>query len=229
MFLSCVAIWLLRVPLYWNSKFYNCTITNPTKRHSFTLQQIIHIQMPSATTYVWLKTTRTSSQRYKIPSSTHQLTWTPVISYIKYHQHQYCKILHEGTLLQPWPSFSENNVIPSPYLNEDLKKKSSPKIEVFFPQNQVKTKKKKTKKRSSPKIEVFFFRHLMKTKKKGLHRNLGLYSARICRICSCWMALVCLIIQRSNLDGWTSKSRWGDANSRWGDARPPYNLSTDQH
>ena len=37
----------------------------------------------------------------------------------------------------------------------------------------------------------------------------------------------------SNLDGWTSifrwgdaKSRWGDANFRWGDASPPHNLST---
>ena len=44
--------------------------------------------------------------------------------------------------------------------------------------------------------------------------------------------LFCLTIQRSNVDGETPKSRWGDAKSRWGDAksrwgtRPPYNLST---
>ena len=87
------------------------------------------------------------------------------------------------------------------------KKRSSPKIEVFFPRNQVKTKKIKNK--------------------KGLHRNLGLYSVGICRIYLCWLATVRIIIQRSNLDGWTSKSRWvdaksrwGDANSRWGDASP---------
>ena len=56
--------------------------------------------------------------------------------------------------------------------------------------------------------------------KKGLHGNLGLSSAGICRIYSCWLALDCFIIQRSNLDGWMSKSRWGNAKSRWGDAFP---------
>ena len=38
------------------------------------------------------------------------------------------------------------------------------------------------------------------------------------------LGLFCLIIQRSNLDGVTPKSRWEDAKSRWGDASP-YNLS----
>ena len=55
-----------------------------------------------------------------------------------------------------------------------------------------------------------------KTKK----RSSQLYLAEICWVYSCWLALVRLIIQRSNLVGWTSKSRWGDANSRWGDASP---------
>ena len=49
--------------------------------------------------------------------------------------------------------FSEDYVIPSPKLNEDQK---------LFRQNQLKTNKK----RSSPKIEVFFRRYSVKTKKK---------------------------------------------------------------
>ena len=98
-----------------------------------------------------------------------------------------------------------------PELKWGLKKK---KEKVFaenwsvFSWNQVKTKYKK--KRSSPQ-----------------YQNLGLYSAGICRIYLCWMALDRFIIQRSNFDGWTSKSWWGDAksqwgyaNSRWGDATP---------
>ena len=46
-------------------KFYNCTITNLIKRHSFIQSKIIHILMPSSTIYVWLKTKRNSSQHYK--------------------------------------------------------------------------------------------------------------------------------------------------------------------
>ena len=49
------------------------------------------------------------------------------------------------------------------------------------------------------------------------------------------LGLFCLIIQRSNLDGGTPKSRWGDAKSQWGGGtltldggtRPPYNLSAE--
>ena len=36
-------------------------------------------------------------------------------------------------------NFSGNDVFPSPKLNEDKKKRSSPEIEVIFPRNQVKT------------------------------------------------------------------------------------------
>ena len=34
------------------------------------------------------------------------------------------------------------------------------------------------------------------------------------------LGLFCLIIQRSNHNGGTPKSRWGDANPPWGDASP---------
>ena len=79
----------------------------------------------------------------------------------------------------------------------------------------------KTKKKGLRRKLVFFPRNQVKIKKKkGLRGNLRLYLARIYRIYSCWLALFCLIIQRSNLDGWASKPRWGDAS--------PYNLSTDQ-
>ena len=105
------------------------------------------------------------------------------LSRYAYTQYLNCKILHGETLLQPWPNFSGNYVIPSPQLK------------CFFPQNQVKTKKK-----------------------RSLHGNLGLYSAGICRIYSWRLALDRFIIKHSNLIGWTSKSRWGDANSQWGDA-----------
>ena len=50
-----------------------------------------------------------------------------------------------------------------------------------------------------------------KKKKKGLVHNLGLYSAGIWGIYSCWQTLFRLIIQRSNFGGGT---------------RRPYNLST---
>ena len=76
----------------------------------------------------------------------------------------------------------------------------------------------KTKKKVFPKIEVFFSRKTGEDQKKYLDRNLGLYSAGVSRIYSCWLTLFRLFIQRSNLDGWTSKSWWGDAY--------PYNSST---
>ena len=124
-----------------------------------------------------------------------------------YSQYLNCKILHGGTLLQPRPNFREDYVIPSPQLNEDQKKRSSRKIKVFFPRNQVKTKKK-----------VFTaIWDYTRPEFVGFIRAGWLFR---------------LIIQRTNLDGWTSKSRWWDAKSQWGDAnsrwgmRPPYNLST---
>ena len=55
-------------------------------------------------------------------------------------------------------------------------------------------------------------------KSEGLHRNLVLFSAKIGRIYSCWLALFRLIIQRSKFDVEMPNSRWGDAS--------PYNLST---
>ena len=70
---------------------------------------------------------------------------------------------------------------------------------------------------------------------KSLHRNLGLYSAGICRIYSCWLALDRFIIQRSNLDGGRLNLDGGTLNfdggtlTLDGGARPPaspYNLST---
>ena len=79
-------------------------------------------------------------------------------------------------------------------------------------------------------------------KKKGLRRRLKCFSsASLFRGSWCYIrpdfeGLFPLINQRSNLDGGTPKSRWGDAQSRWGtlhqsrDApppHPPYNLSTD--
>ena len=74
-------------------------------------------------------------------------------------QYLNCKILHGGTLLQPWPNafgmrkysyFSEDYVIPCRNWMK-TKKKSSPKIEEFFCRNSVKTRKKK----ASPTVEVF--------------------------------------------------------------------------
>ena len=63
--------------------------------------------------------------------------------------------------------------------------------------------RQQNKKRSPPKFEVFLPRNQVKTKKKGLHRSLGLYSAGICTVYSCWLAVFCLINQGSNLDGGT--------------------------
>ena len=58
-------------------------------------------------------------------------------------QYLNCKILHGGTLLKPWPSFSGDYVIPSPQLNENQKKGLRRKLKCFFleikwrPQKQV--------------------------------------------------------------------------------------------
>ena len=68
---------------------------------------------------------------------------------------------------------------------------------------------------------MFFPRNQVKTKKKKLR----LYSAGICRIYSCWLALFRLIIQRSNLDGGTLNLDGGTLTLDGG-TRPPYNLST---
>ena len=51
---------------------------------------------------------------------------------------------------------------------------------------------------------------LSEGQKKGLRRKFAKISEEL--------GLFGLIIQRSNLDGGTPKSRWGDAKSRWGDA-----------
>ena len=69
----------------------------------------------------------------------------------KCSQYLNCKMLHGGTLLQPWPNpfgmqkhFSGIYVIPSLKSSEDQKKKerSCRKIKSFCPRNQAKTKKK---------------------------------------------------------------------------------------
>ena len=53
-----------------------------------------------------------------------------------------CKILHRGTLLQPWPNafgmqkyFSENYIILPPKLNEDLKERSLSQFGTIFGRN----------------------------------------------------------------------------------------------
>ena len=122
-----------------------------------------------------------------------------VVSDIADPQYLNYKILHGGTLLHPWPNVSGNYVIPSLQLK------------CFFPETSWRPKKGLRRK-----LKCFFLKS-SEEQKKGLHRNLGLYSAGICRIHSCWLALDLFIIQRSNLDEWTSKPRWGDAKSRWGD------------
>ena len=103
----------------------------------------------------------------------------PLFPKIQYNQYLNCNILHGGTLLQPWPNFYGNYVIPSP----------------------------RPKQMSSTKLDVFFSGNKVESKKKGLHRNLGLYLAGICWIYSCWLALDRFIIQRLNFDGWASKGR----------------------
>ena len=122
-------------------------------------------------------------------------------SYIQYLN---CKILHVGTLLQPWPNafemqkyFSGNYVFPSPKSSVDQKKE-----------------------RPLPKIKEFLSPKSSKEQNKGLHRNLGLNSAGICGIYSCRQALLRLINQRSNLN--LDKGTL----TLDGGKRPPYNLST---
>ena len=63
------------------------------------------------------------------------------------------------------------------------------------------------KKGSSPTVEVFLLLN---------HFSRGLW----CYIRPELVSLFPLVNERSNLDGRTPKSRWGDANSRWGDASP---------
>ena len=121
--------------------------------------------------------------------------WLLNLKLLTRHQYLNCKILHGGR-------FCGNYVI------------LSPQLKCFFPETRRRPKKKKDLRR---KLKCFF-PEVNWRPKKGLHRNLGLYSSGICKIYSCWLALDRFIIQRSNLDGWTSKSRWGDAKSRWGDA-----------
>ena len=72
-----------------------------------------------------------------------------------------CKILHGGTLLQPWPNafgmrkyFNGNYVILSPNLNENQKKVSG-KWKCFFPEIRWRPKK-----RSSPQFGTIFSRNL---------------------------------------------------------------------
>ena len=116
-------------------------------------------------------------------------------------QHLNCKILHGGTLLQPWPNafgmrkyFSKDYIIPSPKLNEHQKQKGlCRKLKCFF-----------AKTRWRP------------TKKKVFAGNWSGFSPKLGEE----LGLFCLIIQRSNLDERTPKSRWGDANSRLGDVSP---------
>ena len=79
-------------------------------------------------------------------------------------------------------------------------------------------KTKKKKKGLRQKLKCFSSKSGEDPKSEGLHRNWVLFSAKIGRIYSCWLALFRLIIQRSNFDGEMPNSRWGDASH--------YNLST---
>ena len=73
-----------------------------------------------------------------------------------------------------------------------------------------------------------FFRKSGEDQKKGLRRKLLLFYPKL----GGGLGLFRLIIQRSNLDGGTPKSRWGTLNldggtlTLDGGTRPPYNLST---
>ena len=100
--------------------------------------------------------------------------------------------------------FCEDYVIPSPRnCMKTKKKRSSPKLEEFFGQNLVKTirrrPKKKKKKRCSPTVEVLLLRNQF-------------FPAIWYYIRPEFVGLFFLIIQRSNLDGGTPKSRWGTLN-----------------
>ena len=127
-----------------------------------------------------------------------------------YYQYLNCKLLHGGTLLQPWPNafglrkyLSDVNVIPLPKLIEDQKNK-------VFTGNW-----------------SAFSSKLGEDQKKKVFAAIWDYIWPEFGIYSCWLTLFRLNIQRPNLDRKTSKSRrenaksrWGDANSRWGDASP---------
>ena len=106
----------------------------------------------------WWRTTHTTSWKKKAnplyrfhfrkfvsPFSFKQRRWTRRFwsniprFFVAFSQYLNCKILHGGTLLQPWPNafgmpkyVNEDYVIPSPKLNEHQKKRSSPEIEVVF-------------------------------------------------------------------------------------------------
>ena len=76
--------------------------------------------------------------------------------------------------IQHWGMNVDHDFFQVSKLSEDQKKRSSPKMEHFFPRIQVKTKKK----RSSPKMEHFFPRIQVKTKKKGFHQNWNTFFPR---------------------------------------------------
>ena len=115
------------------------------------------------------------------------------------------KILHGGTLLQPWPNafgmrkyFSGNYVIPFPKSSGDQTKKKvfTENWRVFLPEFKWKQKKKSF----SPQFGTIFGRILW-----NLFVLTGPYSSGQPTLQSQWE---------------DAKSRWGDANSRWGDASP---------
>ena len=89
---------------------------------------------------------------------------------------------------------------------------------MFFPETRWRPKKKVYAENWS----VFSLKSSEDQKKKRSSPQFG----TIFGIYSCWLALDRFIIQGSNLDGWTSKSRWGTLNLD-GETRPPYNLSAD--
>ena len=115
---------------------------------------------------------------------------------------------------QLYKKFSGNEIFSSPKLNEDQKQEKGlrRKLKSFFP-------------------EIGW-----RPKKKVFAANCDHFRQEISRMFKSWLAIFPLVIQRSNLDGRTPKSRWGDAKSRWGGRklsmggrvppRPPYNLGT---
>ena len=113
---------------------------------------------------------------------------------LKSIQPPFAKILETLT-----PKFKGLNNQKNSKLSQSLSppqiRRNSPKIG----EDQQKKKKKRKK--------VFAVSWSVSSSKSTFPRNLVLYSARICRIYSCWLALFRLIIQRSNLDGGTPKSR----------------------
>ena len=57
------------------------------------------------------------------------------IAILALNQYLNCKLLHGGTLLQPWPNFSGNYVIPSPQLKDQKKKVYAKNWCVFSPKS----------------------------------------------------------------------------------------------